>query len=73
MTTAQNQALGRAEAHASKEHTIVIMVDNERAARVYRQALTKIGLMIDDLEMGDYFEPFETLLKDWWAERGGGA
>ncbi|QKW95366.1 hypothetical protein [Ralstonia phage RPZH6] len=45
MTTAQNQALGRAEAHASKEHTIVI----------------------------DYFEPFETLLKDWWAERGGGA
>lgn len=53
MTTAQNQALGVAEAKAmnkaTKEFTIVIMVDHERAARIYRQALTKIGLMMDDL------------------------
>ncbi|QMV32816.1 hypothetical protein 2A_00064 [Ralstonia phage Darius] len=157
MTTAQKKALGVAEAKAmnkaTKEFTIVIMVDHERAARIYRQALTKIGLMMDDLsraaeffdkraidahlsaraaweddvaagddaavepakpklrwnviqnriayvkrmdalaqfavapfemtegqvyqlhrmETGDYFEPFDTLLKDWHEARGVGA
>lgn len=157
MTTAQKQALGPAEAQAmtkaTKEHTIVIMVDHERAARVYRDALAKIESMMGDLsraaeffdkqaieahlsaraaweddvaagddaavepakpklrwnviqnriayvkrmdalaqfavapfelaegqvfqlrrmETGDYFEPFETLLKDWHEARGVGA
>ncbi|QMV33014.1 hypothetical protein 3Fb_00011 [Ralstonia phage Eline] len=56
MTTAQNHALGQpAQGKSAKEFGIVVMVDHERAARVYRQALAKINLMMDDLSRAAEF------------------
>ncbi|QMV33220.1 hypothetical protein 23F_00059 [Ralstonia phage Gerry] len=59
MTTAQNQAPSEADilalTSATKAHTIIVKVDNERAARTYRAARIKIEEMLTDLSRAAEF------------------